>query len=161
MCSRSVPAAPCAWGTTVARVTAPARVAESDVGPVSEADTPRNSTAVVALLGVAFVDCTTMSNNPSVGRLEICMETVVPVSVSNEIVRVWTSPPKRRAARRVHGVEVWVEDGWSRRTRKRAAWAKSSAEGSARGGSNSSRYFYPVLVRLPPRSRKYGDDIQE
>jgi hypothetical protein len=34
------------------------------------------------------------------------MEAVEPVSVSSEKTRVWTSPPKRRAAKRVHGVMV-------------------------------------------------------
>lgn len=39
---------------------------------------------------------------------------VEPVSVSSEKARVWTSPPKRRAARRVHGlvaVALRVEGG--------------------------------------------------
>jgi hypothetical protein len=34
----------------------------------------------------------------------IFREAVEPVSVSSDKVRVWTSPPKRRAAKRVHGV---------------------------------------------------------
>jgi hypothetical protein len=31
-------------------------------------------------------------------------EAVEPVSVSSDKVRVWTSPPKRREAKRVHGL---------------------------------------------------------
>src|SRR6266702_4246349 len=138
MCSRSAPAAPWGCGTIVARVKAPASVADSAVGLASSADTPRNFTGVSFVL----VGCTVMSYTillPLVfGRVEMWTEMAVPVSVSRAMVRVWTSPPNRRAVRRTHGVAWGVVGGWSRRAKKRAAWAKSSAGGSARGGSSLS-----------------------
>ena len=151
MCSRSAPAAPCATGcaTTVVRVSAPPSVAVSDVGLASSADTSRK-----CAVGVV------MSYNAT-PRVEMCTVTLVPVSVSSEMVRVWTSPPKRRADRRIQGEAFGGEGGWSRKARKSAAWARSSAEGSTRGGSSWSRYLCVEFVNEITQNQKEGRQYRD